>query len=303
MEDLTDVYNDLIMEHSMNSYNKKKLENADYSEIGHNPNCGDEITLELKLNGDKIEDMAFSGHGCAISQASTSIMIDTLRGKTIEEAKEIIKTFIEMIKREITDEEQLKKLEDAIAFKNVSNMPARVKCALLAWHTLEDMFDINKTNVLYIHNRLPDKRNLNDKGIDFERDILALAKKQFQFGSVNNYLDEWINFANSIKLKSSQKLMSKKSLIDNLKEIYYAFSKKLSMNYDVLSKFIDENKTKITEVIVLGHSMLGVDEPYYRDVIVPKLKDVHWDVYWHKFDDASIFIEKYKLPEAKSKEW
>ena len=75
------------------------------------------------------------------------------------------------------------------------------------------------------------------------------------------------------------------------------------MNYDVLSKFIDENKTKITEVIVLGHSMLGVDEPYYRDVIVPKLKDVHWDVYWHKFDDASIFIEKYKLPEAKSKEW
>ena len=139
MEDLTDVYNDLIMEHSMNSYNKKKLEGADYSEIGHNPNCGDEITLELKLDGNKIEDMAFTGHGCAISQASTSIMIDTLRGKTIEEAREIIKTFIEMIKREISDEEQLKKLEDAIAFKNVSNMPARVKCALLAWHTLDDM--------------------------------------------------------------------------------------------------------------------------------------------------------------------
>ena len=146
MEDLTDVYNDLIMEHSMNSYNKKKLEGADYSEIGHNPNCGDEITLELKLDGDKIEDMAFTGHGCAISQASTSIMIDTLRGKTIEEAKEIIKTFIEMIKRETTDEEQLKKLEDAIAFKNVSNMPARVKCALLAWHTIEDMLNKNNDN-------------------------------------------------------------------------------------------------------------------------------------------------------------
>ena len=144
MENLTDVYNDLIMEHSMNSYNKKKLEGADYSEIGHNPNCGDEITLELKLNGNKIEDMAFTGHGCAISQASTSIMIDTLRGKTIEEAKEIIKIFIEMIKRETTDEEQLKKLEDAIAFRNVSNMPARVKCALLAWHTIEDM--LNKNN-------------------------------------------------------------------------------------------------------------------------------------------------------------
>ena len=143
MEELTDVYNELIMEHSMNSYNKKKLENADYCEVGHNPNCGDEITLQLKLNGNKIEDMAFSGHGCAISQASTSIMIDTLKGKKVEEAKEIIKIFIEMIKRETTDEEELKKLEDAIAFKNVSNMPARVKCALLAWHTIEDMLNKN----------------------------------------------------------------------------------------------------------------------------------------------------------------
>ena len=141
MEDLTDVYNELIMEHSMNSYNKKELKDADYCEVGHNPNCGDEITLELKLNGDIIEDMAFSGHGCAISQASTSIMIDTLKGKTIKEAKEIVKTFIEMIKRETTDEKELEKLEDAIAFRNVANMPARVKCALLAWHTIEDILN------------------------------------------------------------------------------------------------------------------------------------------------------------------
>ena len=141
MEDLSDVYNELIMEHSMNSYNKKKLENADFCEIGHNPNCGDEITLQLKMDGDKIQDMAFSGHGCAISQASTSIMIDTLKGKTIEEAKEIIKTFIGMIKRETKSEEELEKLEDAIAFRNVANMPARVKCALLAWHTIEDILN------------------------------------------------------------------------------------------------------------------------------------------------------------------
>lgn len=143
MEDLTDVYNDLIMEHSMNSYNKKKLENADYSEIGHNPNCGDEIKIQVKLNGDIIEDMAFTGHGCAISQSSTSIMIDTLRGKTITQAKEIIKTFINMIKRETKSEEELNKLEDAIAFRNVSNMPARVKCVLLAWHTMEDLLEKN----------------------------------------------------------------------------------------------------------------------------------------------------------------
>ena len=146
MDNLDELYNELIMEHSMNSYNKKKLESSDMSEIGHNPNCGDEITLELKMNGDIIEDMAFSGHGCAISQASTSIMIDTLRGKNINEAKEIIATFIGMIKREITSDEELKKLEDAIAFRNVSNMPARVKCALLAWHTIESMIEKKENN-------------------------------------------------------------------------------------------------------------------------------------------------------------
>ena len=145
MEDLTEVYNELIMEHSMNSYNKKKLDKSDFQEIGHNPNCGDEITLEVKLNGNVIEDMAFTGHGCAISQASTSVMIDTLKGKTVEEAKDIIKTFIDMIKREVKDENDLKKLEDAIAFQNVSNMPARVKCALLAWHTMEDIIKKNET--------------------------------------------------------------------------------------------------------------------------------------------------------------
>ncbi len=146
MEDLTEVYNELIMEHSMNSYNKKELKNADYSEMGHNPNCGDEIKLQMKLDGNVIKDMAFVGHGCAISQASTSIMIDTLKGKTLDEAKEIIKTFIGMIKREITDEKELEKLEDAIAFKNVSNMPARVKCALLAWHTIEKMLEKKDEN-------------------------------------------------------------------------------------------------------------------------------------------------------------
>ena len=141
--EIDEMYNELIMEHSMNSYNKKKLEHADFCELGHNPNCGDEISLEIKLNGNVIEDMAFSGHGCAISMSSTSIMIDTLKGKTVEEAKDIIKTFVEMIKRETSDESELKKLEDAIAFKNISNMPARVKCALLAWHTLEDLLNKN----------------------------------------------------------------------------------------------------------------------------------------------------------------
>lgn len=143
MDSLDEIYNDLIMEHSMNSSNKKALNKCDYCEMGHNPNCGDEIKIQVKLNGDIIEDMAFTGHGCAISQSSTSIMIDTLRGKTITQAKEIIKTFIDMIKRETKNEEELNKLEDAIAFRNISNMPARVKCVLLAWHTMEDLLEKN----------------------------------------------------------------------------------------------------------------------------------------------------------------
>ncbi len=143
MDNLEELYNDIIMEHSMNSYNKKELPNCDFCEMGHNPNCGDEIKLEVKLNGDVIEDMSFTGYGCAISQASTSVMIDVLKGKTIKEAKAILKTFIDMIKREITDEKELEILEDAIAFRNISNMPARVKCALLAWHTMEDLLEKN----------------------------------------------------------------------------------------------------------------------------------------------------------------
>lgn len=145
MNEFEDIYTELIMEHSMHSENKKKLDSSDYCEMGHNPSCGDEIQLELKLNGDVIEDMAFTGHGCAISQSSTSIMIDTLRGKTIKEAKEIIATFISMIKREAKTEEELEILEEAIAFKNVANMPARVKCALLAWHTIEKILEKNES--------------------------------------------------------------------------------------------------------------------------------------------------------------
>ena len=142
-EELDELYSELIMEHSMNSYNKKELDSASFCELGHNPNCGDEINLEIKLDGDKIEDMAFTGHGCAISQASTSIMIDTLKGKTLEEAEDLIEKFIRMIDKNDLNKDELRSLEDAVAFQNISHMPARVKCALLAWHTLDKMIKNN----------------------------------------------------------------------------------------------------------------------------------------------------------------
>ena len=139
--DLNEIYTTLIMEHSTSKHNRRKLDHVDLSERGHNPSCGDEITLEVKLNGDIIEDLAFSGQGCAISQASTSMMIDLIKGKSKEEALKLVETFIGMIKREIDDEDELEALEDAIVLKNISNMPARVKCAVLAWHTLKEAME------------------------------------------------------------------------------------------------------------------------------------------------------------------
>lgn len=139
MEDLESIYTDIIMEQSMATYNKHKLEEKDKEEHGHNPSCGDDITLEIKYDGNRIEDLAFTGHGCAISQASTSIMIDLLKGKTKEEALKLIEIFTKMIKREEVKEEDLELLEDANALKNISNMPARVKCAELAWYTMKEL--------------------------------------------------------------------------------------------------------------------------------------------------------------------
>lgn len=113
---------------------------------GHNPSCGDEITLELQIADGVVKDAAFTGVGCAISQASTDIMVELIRGKSIEEARDLAQKFISMIKGEITDEEELEDLDEALALKNVSRMPARVKCAVLAWHTLDDALKEKKPN-------------------------------------------------------------------------------------------------------------------------------------------------------------
>lgn len=139
--ELKQIYTELIREHSSNKFNKRPLDDKTHSELGHNPSCGDEITLNLKVEDGVIKDASYEGVGCAISQASASMMVDSIKGKTVEEAKELSETFIGMIKGEIKDEEELEKLEDAIALKNISVLPARVKCAVLAWHTLSEIVD------------------------------------------------------------------------------------------------------------------------------------------------------------------
>ena len=136
---LGDLYTEVIGEHSRSPENKGELVAVTVRERGHNPSCGDEITLELQIEDGIIKDAAFTGVGCAISQASTDIMIDLMRGKTVEEAQRLAQLFTSMIKREVTDDAALEELDEAIALKNISNMPARVKCAVLAWHTLEDV--------------------------------------------------------------------------------------------------------------------------------------------------------------------
>ena len=117
--DMEEIYSQIILDHSRNQANKHELEDADIKEPGHNPSCGDETVLELKYDGDKIVDAAFTGDGCAISQAATSVMCDTIIGKTKKEAKELADIYIRMIKREDISDEELDKLGDAAAFINI----------------------------------------------------------------------------------------------------------------------------------------------------------------------------------------
>ena len=134
-------YNEILTEHNMHPDFKHPLPDADLVLEGVNPTCGDDIFLRLKVDeNDTIIDGAYDGDGCAISQASASLMIDDIIGKSEEEARRLIKLFFGMIKGE-ADGEELDDLEDAAALQGISHPPARVKCAVLAWHTLEEALD------------------------------------------------------------------------------------------------------------------------------------------------------------------
>lgn len=137
--ELNSLYTQLILEHNADKRNKRTIPDFTFEERGHNPSCGDEITIQVKIKDGVIDDLAYTGSGCAISQASASMMIDLLQGKTVEEALETIEVFLGMIKREIHDMDYLEEtLDEAFVLQNISNLPARVKCAVLAWHTLKE---------------------------------------------------------------------------------------------------------------------------------------------------------------------
>lgn len=130
-------YNEILTEHNMHPEFKHDLSDADIVLDGVNPSCGDEIQLKLKTDGDTIVDGAFVGDGCAISQASTDIMLGMIVGRKKEEALKLGNLFMRMIRGEATEAE-IDSLEEASSLRDIAHMPARVKCAMLGWRTLSE---------------------------------------------------------------------------------------------------------------------------------------------------------------------
>ena len=141
-EEMIEIYKQVIIENTKEKEHKKEIEGI--SKEGVNPSCGDELKIYVKMDATKsiIDEISFTGRGCAISEAAANIMAEILKGKTKEEDKKIITTFFDMIKLNETDDEKLMEiLGDAYAFKNISYMPSRVKCAFLSWKTLEKILE------------------------------------------------------------------------------------------------------------------------------------------------------------------
>ena len=133
-------YNEVLTEHNAHPEFKHDLPDADIVLNGVNPSCGDDIWLKLKLDGDTVVDGAFVGDGCAISQASADIMLGMVIGRSRAEALELADKFMRMIKGEATENE-IEDLEEASALRDISHMPARVKCAVLGWRTLKEALE------------------------------------------------------------------------------------------------------------------------------------------------------------------
>lgn len=133
-------YDEILIDHNQHPVHKHKLEGANLELEGVNPSCGDDIVLQLKVENDVITDGAYTGDGCAISQASADIMLELIIGRQKEEALRLAALFLRMIKGEATPEE-IEELEEAGALQDIAHMPARVKCAVLGWHTMEELLN------------------------------------------------------------------------------------------------------------------------------------------------------------------
>ena len=139
MSDLSDLYQEVILDHNRRPRNFRRLDGASHHAEGYNPLCGDRVTVFVQIEGDRIADMTFEGSGCAISKASASLMTDRLKGATVAEARDLFERFHRMVTTSSTEPvEELGKLS---ALAGVREFPVRVKCASLAWHTLKAAMD------------------------------------------------------------------------------------------------------------------------------------------------------------------
>ena len=135
-QELKELYQQVILDHNKSPRNFRKMDSANHFGEGYNPLCGDKIDIYLLLKNDKIEDVSFQGSGCAISKASASLMSSFIKGKTIEQAEELFGKFHNLITGKTDESKLVEDLGKLAVFAGVSEFPARVKCASLAWHTL-----------------------------------------------------------------------------------------------------------------------------------------------------------------------
>lgn len=138
--DTKELYREILNEHNINPNHKKELDGSTISLNGVNPSCGDNITLNMKVENGIITDGSFTGSGCAISQASVDMMLDLVIGKETSEALKLAENFMGMIKGTAT-ENQIEELDEAACLQDISKMPARVKCAVLGWRTMKECFE------------------------------------------------------------------------------------------------------------------------------------------------------------------
>jgi len=137
MSELSELYQQVILDHNKKPRNFRKLENANHTAAGYNPLCGDQLTIYLDLEEGLVKEVAFEGSGCAISKASASMMTQAVKGKSKEQAEDLFQEFHSMVTGELNEEtEEKNSLGNLKIFAGVREFPVRVKCATLAWHTL-----------------------------------------------------------------------------------------------------------------------------------------------------------------------
>ena len=139
MSDLSDLYQEVILDHNRRPRNFHRLDGASHHAEGYNPLCGDRVTVFVQVDNDRIADLAFQGSGCAISKASASLMTDRLKGCTVGEARDLFERFHRMVTT--PSDREVEDLGKLSALAGVREFPVRVKCASLAWHTLKAALD------------------------------------------------------------------------------------------------------------------------------------------------------------------